>query len=261
MQHDQTQNMEQSNRTAIIIDDEPNAVVVLQKLLERHCPNVQVIAATTSSIMGLKKIKELHPSIVFLDIEMPQINGFQLLAELDDINFHLIFTTAYDQFAVKAFKFNALDYLLKPIDPTELKQAIKKADDKHEFLPQQLQHLAELLEHRETENIPVRIALPHAKGYKFISVADILYCESASNYTLLYLANEPNFTVCKTLGEIEEILPSSMFLRVHRSYLVNTKKIKEMIKSDGGFLVMENNAEIPVSRNKKDQIGELLKIR
>ena len=261
MRHDQTKNMEHTKRTAIIIDDEPNAVVVLQKLLEKHCPNVQVIAATTSSIMGLKKIKELHPSIVFLDIEMPQMNGFQLLTELDDISFHLIFTTAYDQFAVKAFKFNALDYLLKPIDPTELQQAIKKTDDKPVFLPQQLQHLAELLEHRETENIPVRIALPHAKGYKFISVTDILYCESESNYTLLYLANEPNFTVCKTLGEIEEILPSSMFLRVHRSYLVNTKKIKEMIKSDGGFLVMENNAEIPVSRNKKDEVGELLKIR
>ena len=150
---------------------------------------------------------------------------------------------------------------MKPIDPTELQQAIKKTEDKPVFLPQQLQHLAELLEHRETENISIRIALPHAKGYKFISVTDILYCESESNYTLLYLANEPNFTVCKTLGEIEEILPSSMFLRVHRSYLVNTKKIKEMIKSDGGFLVMENNAEIPVSRNKKDEVGELLKIR
>jgi two-component system LytT family response regulator len=261
MKNDQPQNMEQPKHTAIIIDDEPNAVIVLQKLLERHCPLVHVIATATSSLQGLKKIKEMHPSIVFLDIEMPQMNGFQLLTELDDTSFHLVFTTAYDQFAVKAFKFNALDYLLKPIDPTELKQAIKKADEKHEFLPQQLQHLAELLEHRENENISVRIALPHAKGYKFISVTDILYCVSESNYTLLHLANEPTFTVCKTLGEIEEILPSSMFLRVHRSYVVNTKKIKEMIKSDGGFLVMENNAEIPVSRNKKDEIGELLKVR
>ncbi len=261
MKQDQLQNAEQTKRTAIIIDDEPNAVIVLQKLLEIHCHHVQVIATATNSIQGLKKIKELHPAIVFLDIEMPQMNGFQLLTELDEINFHLIFTTAYDQFAVKAFKFNALDYLLKPIDPIELKLAIKKTDDKPNFLPQQLQYLAELLEHRETENASVRIALPHAKGYKFISVADILYCESDSNYTLLYLANEPNFTVCKTLGEIEEILPASMFLRVHRSYVVNTRKIKEMIKSDGGFLVMENNAEIPVSRNKKDEVGEILKVR
>lgn len=261
MKYDQTQNTEPTKRTAIIIDDEPDAVVVLQKLLEIHCPHVQVIATATNSIQGLNKMKELHPSILFLDIEMPQMNGFQLLSKLDDVNFHLIFTTAYDQFAIKAFKFNALEYLLKPIDPTELKQAIKKADDKREFLPQQLQHLSELLEHKETENIPARIALPHAKGYKFISVTDILYCESESNYTLIHLVNEPTFTVCKTLGEIEEILPSSMFLRVHRSYLVNTKKIKEMIKSDGGFLVMENNVEIPVSRNKKDEIGELLKVR
>lgn len=252
--------MEHTKRTAIIIDDEPNAVIVLQKLLEIYCPNVNVVAAVTNSILGLKKIRELHPSIVFLDIEMPQMNGFQMLTELGEINFHLIFTTAYDQFAVKAFKYNALDYLLKPIDPTELKLAIKKADDKPAFLPEQLQHLSELLEHRESENNPVRIALPHAKGYKFISVADILYCESESNYTLLHLVSEPNFTVCKTLGEIEEILPSSIFLRVHRSYLVNTKKIKEIIKSDGGFLVMENNAEIPVSRNKKDEVKEILKV-
>jgi len=257
----QTKNMEQIKLTAIIIDDEPNAVIVLQKLLEIHCPNVQIIATATSSIQGLKKIKELHPSIVFLDIEMPRMNGFQLLGELDKIDFHLIFTTAYDQFAVKAFKFNALDYLLKPIDSAELKIAITKAGTKPSFLPQQLQHLSELLEHRENKNIAERIALPHAKGYKFISVADILYCESESNYTLLYLANEPNFTVCKTLGEVEDILPSSMFLRVHRSYIVNTKKIKEIIKSDGGFLVMENNAEIPVSRNKKDEVREILKVR
>ena len=261
MKHDQMLNIEPTKRTAIIIDDEPDAVVVLQKLLEIHCPHIHVIATATNSTQGLNKIKELHPSIVFLDIEMPQMNGFQLLTKLDEINFHLIFTTAYDQFAIKAFKVNALEYLLKPIDPMELKQAIKKTDDKNEFLPQQLQHLSELLEHRETENIHIRIALPHAKGYKFISVNDILYCESESNYTLLHLTNEPTFTVCKTLGEIEEMLPSSIFLRVHRSYIVNTKKIKEMIKSDGGFLVMENNAEIPVSRNKKDELGELLKVR
>jgi len=253
--------MEQTKLSAIIIDDEPNAVIVLQKLLEINCPHVNVIATATSSIQGLKKIKELHPSIVFLDIEMPQMNGFQLLRELDEIDFHLIFTTAYDQFAVKAFKFNALDYLLKPIDSAELKIAIKKAGTKPSFLPQQLEHLSELLEHRDNKSIAERIALPHAKGYKFISTADILYCESESNYTLLYLANEPNFTVCKTLGEVQDILPSSMFLRVHRSYLVNTKKIKEIIKSDGGFLVMENNAEIPVSRNKKDQVREILKVR
>jgi len=256
-----TDNTEHTKRTAIIIDDEPNAVIVLQKLLENYCPHVHVIATATSSVLGLKKIKELLPSIVFLDIEMPKMNGFQLLNELDEINFHLIFTTAYDQFAVRAFKFNALDYLLKPIDPVELKQAIKKTDGKPVFLLQQLKHLAELLEHREIENTDIKIALPYAKGHKFISVNDIIYCESQSNYTLFYLVNEPKFTVCKTLGEIEEILPSKMFVRVHRSYMVNTKKIKEMIKSDGGFLVMDNNDEIPVSKNKKDELAEVMKLK
>lgn len=247
--------------TAIIIDDERGAVVVLQKLLEMYCSNVEVVATSTSSIEGLKKIRELRPSILFLDIEMPQMNGFQLLSQIDDIDFHLIFTTAYDQFAVKAFKVNAQDYLLKPIDPEELKLAVKKVAGKPIVMPQQLQQLADLLENRESGKQPSKITLPYSKGFKFITIADIIYCESESNYTVLHIVNEPNFTVSKTLGDIEEMLPASMFLRVHRGFLVNTKKIKELIKSDGGYLVMENNAEIPVSRNKKDEVNENLKTR
>ncbi|MEO7445560.1 MAG: LytTR family DNA-binding domain-containing protein [Ferruginibacter sp.] len=247
--------------TAIIIDDEPDAVVVLGKLLERHCPQVDVVAALSNSTEGLEKIKLLSPSIVFLDIEMPQMNGFQLLSNLKEINFHLIFTTAYDQFAVKAFRFNAVDYLLKPIDPAELKLAVQKVAEKPFFLTQQLQHISEIIQESEKGQLPERIAFPHAKGYKFITLKDIIYCESESNYTSLHLVGEPKFTVCKTLGEIEEMLSQSHFLRIHRSFLVNIKKIKEFIKSDGGFLIMENRAEIPVSRNKKDEVREILKLR
>jgi len=250
-----------TNHTAIIIDDEPNALIVLQKLLEIHCPQVQVLASVLNSKEGLEKIKELNPDIVFLDIEMPQMNGFQLLSNLDKINFHLIFTTAYDQFAVKAFKFNALDYLLKPIDPVELKKAVKKASEKLALLPQQLEHISEILHEAEKGQLPGRIAFPHAKGYRFISLSDIIYCESESNYTILHLVNEPKFTVCKTLGEIEDILSVSHFLRIHRSYLVNTKKIKDFIKGDGGYLIMENKSEIPVSRNKREELGEILKLK
>ena len=252
---------EAAKHTAIIIDDEPNALVVLQKLLAIHCPQVQVVASASSSKEGLEKIKELHPAIVFLDIEMPQMNGFQLLSNLDEINFHLIFTTAYDQFALKAFRFNALDYLLKPIDSDELKKAVKKASEKSELLPQQLQQITEILHESEKGQFPGRIAFPHAKGYRFITLSDIMYCESESNYTILHLLNEPKFTVCKTLSEIEEILAPSHFFRIHRSYLVNTKKIKEFIKSDGGFLIMENRSEIPVSRNKREELGEILKLK
>ncbi|MBA2250241.1 MAG: response regulator transcription factor [Chitinophagaceae bacterium] len=249
----------ESKHTAIIIDDEPNALVVLRKLLDIHCPQVEVLASVLNSIEGLEKIKALKPDIVFLDIEMPQMNGFQLLSSLDEINFHLIFTTAYDQFAVKAFKFNALDYLLKPIDPVELKSAVKKINEKSAFLPQQLEQISEMLHESEKGHVPGRIAFPHTKGYRFISLSDIIYCESESNYTVLHLVNEPKFTVCRTLGEIEDILITSHFLRIHRSYLVNTKKIKEFIKGEGGYLIMENEIEIPVSRNKREQLGSILK--
>ncbi|MEO6583141.1 MAG: LytTR family DNA-binding domain-containing protein [Ferruginibacter sp.] len=247
--------------TAIIIDDEPNALVVLHKLLEKNCPQVEVIASIANSTEGLEKIKLLNPSIVFLDIEMPQMNGFQLLSNLKEINFHLIFTTAYDQFAVKAFRFNAVDYLLKPIDPEELKKAVQKVVEKPLFLTEQLQHISEIIHESEKGLLPERIAFPHSKGYKFITLKDIIYCESESNYTILYLVDEPKFTVCKTLGEIEEILSQSHFLRIHRSFLVNTKRIKEFIKSDGGYLIMEDRAEIPVSRNKREELGEILKLR
>jgi two-component system LytT family response regulator len=252
---------EEIRYTAIIVDDEPNALVVLQKLLELHCPEVKLLALITSSIEALEKIKSMRPDIVFLDIEMPQMNGFQLLSQLGEIKFHLIFTTAYDQFAVKAFRFNALDYLLKPIDVAELKKAVHKASEKSKILPQQLEHISELLHESEKGHAPSRIAFPHAKGYRFITLSDIIYCESESNYTILHLAGEPKFTVCKTLGEIEEMLTLSHFLRMHRSYVVNTEKIKEFIKSDGGYLIMENKFEIPVSRNKRDELGEILKMR
>ncbi|MEO6405718.1 MAG: LytTR family DNA-binding domain-containing protein [Ferruginibacter sp.] len=252
---------EEIKHTAIIIDDEPNALVVLQRLLEMHCPQVHVVAAVSSSKEGLGKIRELKPSIVFLDIEMPQMNGFQLLSKLDTINFHLIFTTAYDQFAVKAFRFNALDYLLKPIDAGELKKAVAKANEKSALLPQQLGQVSELIQEAEKGGLPSRVAFPHSKGYRLISLSEIVYCESESNYTVLHIENEPTFTVCKTLGEVEEILGTIYFLRVHRSFLVNIKKIKEFIKSDGGFLVMENRSEIPVSRNKKSELSDALRLK
>ena len=140
-------------------------------------------------------------------------------------------------------------------------KAVLKVAGKPVMAQEKLQQLADLLEHREQGKQPTKITLPYSKGFKFITIADIIYCESESNYTVLHIVNEQKFTVSKTLGDIEEMLPLSMFLRVHRGFLVNTQKIKELIKSDGGYLVMENNAEIPVSRNKKDEVNENLKTR
>lgn len=247
------------NYTAIVIDTGLGALAAMRQLLEVHCPQVQVVASLSNSMDGIEQIKLLNPSIVFLDIEMPQINDFQLLSNLKEINFHLIFTTANDKLPIKAFQYNAVDYLLKPIDPEELKKAIGKVAEKSYSLSQQLQHICEIILESEKDHLPERFAFPHAKGYKFVTLKDIIYCESESNYTNLHLVGEPKFTVCKTLGEIEEVLSQRHFLRIHRSYLVNTKRIKEFIKSDGGFLIMDNCFEIPISRNKRKELGEILK--
>ncbi len=247
--------------SAIIIDDEPKAIAVLRKLLEIHCPQVDVIASLLNSTEALEKIKILNPSIVFLDIEMPQMNGFQLLDNLKEINFHLIITSAYGHYAAKAFRFNAVDYLIKPVDPEELKNALEKVAAKTFLFTHQIQRISDILHESEKEQLPQRIAFPHAKGYKFITLKDIIFCESESNYTFLHLAGEPKFAVCKTLGEIEEMLSHGPFLRIHRSFLVNTRRIKEFIKSDGGFLIMDNRFEIPVSRHKREELGEILKLK
>ncbi len=245
--------------TAIVIDDEPNALAVLLKLIKAHCPQVEVVAFLSNSKDGLEKIKLLNPSIVFLDIAMPDMDSFQLLSNLKEINFHLIFTTAYDQLPIKAFQFNAVDYLLKPIDAEELKKAIQKVAAKSFSFSQQLQHIKEIFLEAEKDHLPERIAFPHARGYKFVALKDIIYCESESNFTILHLVGEPTFTVCKTLGEMEKILAQNHFVRIHRSYLVNTKRIKEFVKCDGGFLIMEDHFKIPVSRHKREELREILK--
>lgn len=248
-----------ANHTAIIIDADTDALGTLCTLIESHCPQVEIIASYTNSLHGIKNIKLLNPTVIFLDVEILQISGIQFLSDLKEINYHLIFTSACDKLPIEALRYNAVDYLLKPVDAEELKKAIQKVAEKTYFLSQQLQHICEIILESEKVQLPKRMAFPYAKGYKFITLKDIIFCESESNYTIIHLVAQPKFTVCKTLGEIEEVLSQSHFLRIHRSYLVNTKRIKEFVKSDGGFLIMDNSSEIPISRHKREELGEILK--
>ncbi|HRH51567.1 MAG TPA: LytTR family DNA-binding domain-containing protein [Panacibacter sp.] len=240
---------------AIIIDDEPDCVRLLALQLKMYCPQVQVAAECTESEEGLLKIKELQPDMVFLDIEMPVMNGFQLLEKTGPIHFSLVFVTAYDKFAVKAFRFSALDYLLKPIDGKDLKAAVEKAEQRRWPEKQQLSLLKQQL-HGGAKTFPDKIALPYQNGVTFAEVKLIIYCESDNNYTRFYMIDGHQHTVAKTLGDIQEVLEERNFLRVHRQYLVNLDHIKKYVRGEGNYLILSNNQHIPVARNQKERLIE-----
>ena len=214
---------------AIIIDDEPDCVKLLSLQLKMYCPQIQVIKECTDSEEGLIKIKELNPDIVFLDIEMPVMNGFQLLEKIGSVQFSLVFVTAYDQFAVKAFRYSALDYLLKPIDGKDLKAAVEKAQIRRWPKEQQIS----LLKHQLNGNgtaLPNKIALPYQNGVTFAEINNVIYCESDNNYTRIHTIDGNVYTVAKTLGDIQEVLEERNFLRIHRQYLINLDHIKKYVR-------------------------------
>jgi two-component system, LytTR family, response regulator len=237
---------------SVIIDDEPHAAQVLQILLEKHCPEITVEAIFHAAKEAEKMVPSINPQLVFLDIEMPHMNGFELLEKLAPVNFQIIFTTSYDQYAIKAIRFSALDYLLKPVDPQELKAAVKKSAGLLSAgqLPVQLDILREKL--RQPAALVNRIALPTMEGLEMVPVDTILYCTANSNYTSLVLKEKQKLLVSRTLKEIEEMLEDYPFLRIHHSCLVNLHEIKKYIRGEGGTLLMSDGVEVAVSRSRKD---------
>ena len=238
---------------AVIVDDEPNCCKTLAALLERWCPDVEVIAICKNGVEALVSIREFSPDLVFLDLEMPKMNGFAMLEQLPSINFHLIFTTSYDQYALRAFRLSAIDYLLKPIDNEELQKAVQKVMQRSQApLPQQLEILLQKI-HQPTSSIN-KIALPTMEGLQMIPIDSIISCESDDNYTVFLLKDKKKIVVSSTLKEIEEILEDHSFVRVHRSYLVNLNEIEKYLKGEGGYLVMSDGSTIDVSRSKKESL-------
>lgn len=241
---------------AIIIDDEPDNVRLLSIQLARHCPQVEIVGQFTDSRDGLEGIRALRPELVFLDIEMPVMNGFQLLEKVGEPNFQIIFVTAYNEYAVRAFRFSALDYLLKPIDTIDLVAAVRRAEIANRVSTQQL----ELLRANYSDSTPKgssslrRIALPHSSGIVFIDVGRIIYCEADSNYTRFHLEGGEQYMVAKTLGDVQDVLEMSDFLRVHRQYIVNLAHIQKLVRGEGTYLLLTNGKSIPVSRQQKDRL-------
>ena len=243
---------------AIIVDDEPDCCETLSMLLERYCPEVAVTAVCSSGAAALLTIPEQKPQLVFLDIEMPHMNGFQLLEQLPAIDFELVFTTSYDQYAIKAIRFSALDYLLKPVDREELRQAVQKVVKRQQPpLPQQLEILLQKLHQPATS----KIAIPTMEGLQMIPVASIITCKSDSNYTTLYLKGKQKITASRTLKEVEEMLEGLSFLRVHQSHLVNLDEVGKYVRGEGGYLVMSDGSAVDVARSRKDLLLQKLQPR
>lgn len=237
--------------TAIIIDDEPYSCESLVSLLERYCPEVKILDICYSGADALKAIAEQTPTLIFLDIEMPHMNGFEMLQQLRAINFSIIFTTSYDQYAIKAFKFSALDYLLKPVDSDELQAAVKKVlHNANDAVPQQIEMLLHKLTH---PTIAVnKIAIPTIEGLSMVLIESIISCSSESNYTEFHFKNKKKIIASRTLKEIEEMLVDYSFLRVHHSHLVNLNEVEKYVRGDGGYLVMSDGSHIDVSRSRKE---------
>jgi two-component system LytT family response regulator len=236
---------------AIIIDDEPYCCEILAAMIESDCPNVEIVNISGNGADALKAIRQFSPDIVFLDVEMPKMNGFEMLEQLPSINFHLIFTTSYDQYALKAIRFSAIDYLLKPVDREELKKAVEKVKQRIQIpIPQQLEILMQKI--KQPSHPVNKIALPTMEGLQMIPVDSIISCESDDNYTNIQLKGKKKLLVTRSLKEMEEILEQHSFIRVHRFYLVNMNEIEKYIKGEGGYLVMSDGSSIDVARNKKE---------
>ncbi|GAB3961990.1 LytTR family DNA-binding domain-containing protein [Spirosoma harenae] len=250
---------------AVIIDDETNARQALTNLLQLLCPDVELCGEAKNVDSGIELIQKEHPDLVFLDIQMPGKTGFDLLASFEKADFGVIFTTAYQEYAIRAFRFSAIDYLLKPIDPDELQAAVEKYKSQLVSVsPQQLKILQEHIDEprpglsQRTKNAQQRIALPTAEGIHFIQMNDIIQCESLGSYTKFHLVGSKPIVVSRLLKEYEEILDNYYFFRVHQSNIVNLEHIKRYVKGDGGQVWLSDNSEVEVSRRRKEEFLALL---
>ena len=236
---------------AILIDDAAHCLDTLSMLISDYCPDVQVLGQCVSAEKGLAAIEKFKPELVFLDVEMPSMNGFELLEQFKEIPFSVIFTTSYDRYAIKAIRFSALDYLLKPVDPKELVLAVHKVKI-HKVPPsaEQFRMLIDQVQHKETGF--TKIAIPTIEGFELVPADQVLRCEADDNYTYLFLKNKTKITARRTLKEVEEQLQGfPFFIRVHHSYLVNMNEVTKYVRGEGGYLIMSDGSNVNVSRSRK----------
>lgn len=242
--------------TAILIDDEANSRSALSKKIAAACPQLNIVAECGNGLEGIVAIKKHEPDIIFLDIEMPHMNGFAMLEQIAEKKFELVFTTAYNQYAINAIRMGAFDYLVKPVDVTELKAVVNRFAEKKQrhTTNERLQLLLTQL----SSNTPQKIAVATQEGLEIVTVENIVYMEAVGNYTQLHFAVGKPLTASKTLKEFEEMLQQSGFFRVHNASLVNMVYIKKYVKGDGGQIILSNGIMLDVARRRKDELVELL---
>lgn len=245
---------------ALIVDDEKHCIDALLADLQKCCANVHILGTCNSAKEGIIAIKRLKPQLLFLDVEMPWMNGFEMLEVLPEINFSIIFTTAYDQFAARAFRISAIDYLLKPIDQSDLVAAVKKAEEKMQK-EMGLTNIENLLHNMRQPAQQQKVALPSHDGYEFEHVNSILYCTAEGAYTRVVLKDKTPLLISKTLGDIEEILPRELFIRIHHSTVVNMNAITHYSRTDGGYVVINTKEKLMVSKARKEALLQQLGLR
>jgi len=240
---------------AILIDDELDSLEALAAELKSYCPEVEVLASYQSAVEALKNINALKADVIFLDIEMPDMNGFDFLKRINEIDFDVIFVTAYDQFAVNAFEFNAVDYLLKPILKSKLVQAVERVELR------KTQHLNKTNLDALINNISVQIgtgvkniALPTSDGFEFVQLDSIEYIKAESNYCWVHLDTGAKHLLAKTLKQMELLVKGPQFFRSHQSYIANLNYAKKYVRGQGGYIVLNDGTQIPVSRTKKEEL-------
>jgi two-component system LytT family response regulator len=243
--------------TAVIVDDELSAIKSLTWEIENFCSNTEVLGSFTDPIEAIESINRLKPDCVFLDIEMPEMDGFQLLKKLKYIDFDLIITSAYDTYAIKAFKENAIDYLLKPVDTDDLIKSIAKISKKKKNNNLGFE-LKKVIESINPYGMEVKVSFPLSGKTIFVKPSEIVYCKADGNYSVIYFTGNKKEMVSKKIKEIEAIIGSDHFYRVHNSYLVNLNYIKEYVKNDGHHLVLDDGTFIPVARSRKDTLLDML---
>lgn len=242
----------------VIIDDEKSNIENLSNILSHYFQQVLVVGVAQSADSGIKLIQQEHPDLVFLDIKMPGNNGFQMLERISEINFEIIFVTAFEEFALKAIKFSALDYLVKPIDLAELEESLGRAEKR--IKDKQTNHrLMHFIQNNQSPALQSRkMPLSTVDKLIFVTVSDIIRCEGQVNYTRFHLVNQAPILVSKTLKEYEELLTPYQFARVHQSHLINMAHVAAFVKSDGGYLSMNDGSSVSVARNRKEKVLQLL---
>lgn len=239
----------------LIIDDESKARNALKNLLATHCQQIMVVGEADNVSAGVKAIHEFSPDLVFLDVQMPDGTGFDLLQQIGDVKFKVIFASAYDKFAIQAFRFSALDYLQKPVEPEKLIDAcsrLETSDERYEELNKKLEVLL------SNKNSFEKITLPTLDGIIFVKIKEIIRCESDNNYTQFFLINKRKILVSKTLKDYDEMLTPFNFFRIHKSHLINLAFLERYKKGEGGSVIMEDGAELEVSRRRKEDFMNAL---